>query len=72
MDLVFAAATLLAFYILLRRIESRPDASEPPLISSKIPLVGHLFGLIWHVLPYYTQQRFLSNPWLMKISTVSY
>lgn len=62
MGLFFAAAALLAFYILLRRLQARPDASEPPLIPSKIPLVGHLVGLIWHGLPYYTLQRFLSSP----------
>ncbi|RAK95226.1 cytochrome P450 [Aspergillus ibericus CBS 121593] len=38
-------------YVLHRR-QSR-DPREPPLVSSRIPLIGHLVGLLWHGLPYF-------------------
>lgn len=31
-----------------RSVTTHTGISEPPVVSSKIPLVGHLFGLIQH------------------------
>jgi hypothetical protein len=27
---------------------SRHDPREPPLVTSGIPILGHMFGMLWH------------------------
>ncbi|PWY67640.1 cytochrome P450 [Aspergillus sclerotioniger CBS 115572] len=32
----------------------KPDPREPPVVNSRIPIIGHLLGMLWYGLPYFT------------------
>ncbi|KAI9676944.1 MAG: hypothetical protein M1817_006783 [Caeruleum heppii] len=52
---ILISLTLLAIpYFLLNYFRVRLDPGEPPLIHSKIPIVGHIVGLIRYGIPYYS------------------
>lgn len=35
---------------------SRHDSREPPMLSNGIPIVGHLLGMMWYGVGYWTMQ----------------
>jgi hypothetical protein len=38
---------------LFRQFSSTPDPRQPPIVASKVPLIGHLLGLIKHDAEYF-------------------
>lgn len=36
-----------------------PDPLEPPLIHSKVPVIGHLVAFIHYGIEYFSMQRYL-------------
>lgn len=54
--LSFAAAYLLANRYLI----GKHDPNEPPLLPSKIPIVGHVIGLMRQKVYYYLDLRYSS------------
>ncbi|KAL9581979.1 MAG: hypothetical protein Q9212_003566 [Teloschistes hypoglaucus] len=55
--LLIGALATAAYWLLCRYLAVEQDPREPPLVSSRIPLVGHLIGLIWHKNNYYVTLR---------------
>jgi cytochrome P450 len=58
MEIVLLILTLVAVILAsyaLEYFKSRPNSQDPPTISSKIPFVGHILGLIRHGVPYYAR-----------------
>lgn len=47
---VVAAAGYLVYHGSMR------DPREPPMVSSKIPIIGHLLGMMWYGLGYWNMQ----------------
>ena len=41
-------ALLVTGSVLLRRLSITRDHREPPIVGSRIPIIGHLLGLIRH------------------------
>ena len=41
-------------------VAPRHHPDEPPVVSSRIPLIGHIIGLIWHGTGYYQKIRYVS------------
>ena len=52
--LVALASVSLLVFLYWRRGH---DPREPPLISPRIPIIGHALGIIRHGIPYYTKHR---------------
>ena len=50
--LCLTLAVLLALLFGLRLFQSPLDEREPPLVSSSIPVFGHVLGLLRHGMPY--------------------
>ena len=57
------ALVLFFFYGLLRLVEWRlcrgRDAAEPPFVRARVPVVGHLMGLMRYGVSYYRMLRFV-------------
>lgn len=53
--LVCTTAVLVISYYALRYVSERSDPKEPPVVSSKIPFLGHVIGLIRKKSEYYVQ-----------------
>ena len=56
--LLCASALLLLAYVADSLFSFRDDPREPPRVRSKIPLIGHVIGLMRHGPTYYKQMRF--------------
>ena len=55
---------LLLFYgllLLLEGILCKHVAAEPPFVRARVPIVGHLMGLMRHGVFYYRILRFVSD-----------
>lgn len=52
--LFFAAIFLLVW----QKLQVKIDPQEPPLLKPKIPIIGHLIGLVWYRMEYYHQLRY--------------
>jgi hypothetical protein len=52
--IVLAAVPLVALFYLQMK---KHDSKEPPLISPRVPIIGHAIGIIRHGVPYYTKHR---------------
>ena len=50
-------ASLATYLVIAQIISPKYDKTEPPLIPSKIPIFGHLIGLVRKGQSYYTQLR---------------
>lgn len=53
---------LLLVYGLLRLLEvgiCKQDAAEPPFVRARVPVIGHLLGLMRHGVTYYRMLRFV-------------
>ncbi len=60
-----AAALLLLtflFYLYRRFSKSEQDIMEPPSLQHRIPLIGHIIGMIWGKADYYVQLRCTVHP----------
>lgn len=55
---VFAVLVVLLDRVLRLRLDPR----EPPLISQKIPILGHLAGFLKYGSDYYLRTRFVISP----------
>ncbi|TPX07067.1 uncharacterized protein E0L32_011055 [Thyridium curvatum] len=45
---------LAGIFVLIQRLSTpRLEPSEPPLLKPRIPLVGHIVGLLWHRMSYF-------------------
>ena len=53
--LPLVGAVSLALYLLTRFLTLPHDSKEPPLIPSKIPVIGHVIGLLHHGTAYYSK-----------------
>ena len=52
-------------YALTRLVEKRVCkhvAAEPPLVRARIPIIGHVLGLLRWGVSYYRKLRFVSGP----------
>jgi hypothetical protein len=47
-NVLIACGVIGAIYLLDFIIAPRLDPREPPLLKSKVPLIGHIIGLLWH------------------------
>lgn len=43
--LILGAVVALGYFVFNG---SRHDPREPPLVTSGIPILGHMFGMLWH------------------------
>lgn len=59
--LLLGVLGILAYAIWLRR---KPDPREPPAVESKIPIVGHLIGMLRHGVAYSNIQASVLFPLL--------
>lgn len=51
--LILGLVAVLGFALYRRQSH---DAREPPLVSSSIPIFGHLIGLLWYGVAYFGKQ----------------
>ena len=51
------ALTAASYWLFDRFLALKQDPQEPPLIPPKIPLVGHLIGLVMRKNDYYVELR---------------
>ena len=60
---VYLALTGTLFWFVLYHlaVKSRNDPREPPSVSSKVPILGHLFGVIRHGLPYIVNNGYVPH-----------
>ena len=49
----------LSFYLLIRFLTLPHDAKEPPRIRPKIPVIGHVIGLLHHGTAYYSKTAYV-------------
>ncbi|KAF7510550.1 hypothetical protein GJ744_006396 [Endocarpon pusillum] len=54
-NLLTIAVLVLAIYYFLQFLTPKLDPREPPLISAKIPFIGHVVGLLRYGVPYYAK-----------------
>lgn len=47
-------------YVLDYALGLRYDAREPPRLPSRIPLIGHLLGIVYYGTVYYNQTRYVN------------
>lgn len=68
--LLTGAVVILAFWFLSHSLTPSHDPKEPPLIPPKIPLVGHIIGLLRDGTGYYPRIAFVSeiNPITLTLS----
>lgn len=59
-------AALLVIVWLILHPNRQVDARQPPIVKSKIPVIGHLYGMLKHQSLYFEILRFVS-PLLLKI-----
>jgi len=52
-------ALFVTFYVLKKKFSAKRDPREPPVVPAlfPLPLVGHLIGLYWYRIEYYTKIR---------------
>jgi hypothetical protein len=64
-----ASVSILAFLYYRRE----HDPKEPPLISPRIPIIGHALGIIRYGVPYYTKHRWRrKQPILQALSRTNF
>lgn len=66
-SILIAGVLIVGFCCIVHFFTPKLDPREPPLISPKIPLIGHVIGILRHGLPYYAKARYhatLKNLWL--------
>ena len=51
------AAALLIWFVLDRRYAPKHSPREPPMVSSSIPYIGHILGLLQYGTRYYQKTR---------------
>lgn len=53
--IVVGLSLLLAVLVAVvqRRLRVHLDPREPPMAPTKIPVIGHIIGLLWHGKKYY-------------------
>lgn len=51
-------AAIVASYYFFQYLGPKIDPREPPPITSKIPFIGHILGLIRDGVPYYVRTRY--------------
>ena len=56
--LVLTGVCVGTYLILARVVASSQDAREPPLVTSSVPFVGHVIGLMRSKFNYYVQLRY--------------
>ena len=54
---VVLAVGAVSFWFFIRFLAIKQDPREPPLVPSKIPLFGHLIGLVQRKNEYYVDLR---------------
>ena len=47
------------FYGIHFLVNPQHHPKEPPVVTSSIPLIGHIIGLIWHGTRYYQKLRWV-------------
>ncbi|KAI9928474.1 hypothetical protein AWENTII_008206 [Aspergillus wentii] len=57
--LILGISAIFILYVVVNR--PKVDPREPPLIKPKIPIIGHLLGVIQHGMPYYAA-TYANNP----------
>ena len=58
--LVMAMVAIGIIYLVLEHfLGISVDPKEPPLISSSIPYIGHVIGVLWNGSKYYSTLRYL-------------
>lgn len=57
--ILLSIAVLATIYALDRRYVPKHEASEPPIVRSFIPYIGHILGLIRHGISYYQLLRYV-------------
>ncbi len=60
LTLPLVVVVALLFYLLSCFLTPPHDAQEPPLIRPKIPLIGHVIGLLHHGTAYYSKTAYVS------------
>ncbi len=65
------AATVILAYFLEYLISSRDDAREPPRLRAKIPLVGHLLGIITSGPSYHSTLKYTTAPPKPCVTTIA-
>jgi hypothetical protein len=51
--LLLVAGVPVLLYLIIEFLRPKLDSQEPPLVRPKIPLIGHVIGLIQHGNSYY-------------------
>ena len=62
MATILVCVGFLLVYGLLRLLEvriSKHVAGEPPVVGTRVPIIGHLLGLVRHGVSYYRALRFV-------------
>jgi hypothetical protein len=59
--LLAAGGVVIVFYLLIRFLTLPHDPQEPPLVRPKIPLIGHVIGLLRHGTKYYSDVAYVST-----------
>ncbi|EAQ85351.1 hypothetical protein CHGG_09365 [Chaetomium globosum CBS 148.51] len=63
MPLVTTAIAMALVYVLLQALEARVDPREPPLVKPRLPLIGHIIGMMREQAQYHiTLQRSTGKP----------
>jgi len=52
-NVLIACGIIAAIYLLDFLVAPRLDPREPPLIKPKVPLIGHIIGLLWYQYSYH-------------------
>lgn len=52
-NVLIAALIIGGIYLLDALVAPRLDPQEPPLLKPKVPLIGHIIGILWHHYDYH-------------------
>ncbi len=56
-SILIVGLLLVGLHYLVHFLSTKLDPREPPLISPRIPFIGHVVGLLRYGVPYYSKAR---------------